>query len=68
MQLVDKGDIVGELELSYAMRRQAMSTPDLLNGADRNTHDLGHVPNRPMGRFWRCFMECFLDQLGDNRL
>ena len=31
LQLVDEGSIVGELELSNAMRRQAMSTPDLLD-------------------------------------
>ena len=68
LQFVDEGNIVGELELANAMRRQTMSPPDFLHGADRHAHDLGHVANRPMGGLRRRFVEGFLDHLGDDRV
>ena len=58
---------MGEFELAEPMRRQAMGSPDLLDGAESKTHRLGHRPGRPVGRFRRRLMEGFLDNLGDDR-
>jgi len=68
LQLIDIGDVVGKLELAKPMRRQTMGSPDLLNGAGRNAHDLGHRLAGPMRRFRWCLMQRFVNDLRDHRV